>query len=136
MKYPIKSNAMTRVENGTSTTESLHKDSKTDMYHETSEEKSILSKIKAISPTAFNNSASEDKSQLEDLVSNGKLWQHSCSIRVCLQFSKVRSKQRWTCSEILQLRTLYRLSTRWMRSELIQFGQWTSQKLAEMTVVN
>ena len=74
MKYPIKSNAMKCVENGNSTTESLHKDSKTDMYHETSEEKSILSKIKAISPTTFNNSASEDKSQLDDLVTNGKLW--------------------------------------------------------------
>ena len=74
MKYPIKSNAITCLENGTSTTESLHKDSKTDMYHETSDEKSILTKIIAIYPTAFNNSDSEDKSELDNLVSTGRLW--------------------------------------------------------------
>ena len=74
MKYPIKSNVMTCVKNGTSKMESLHKDSKTDMYHETSEEKRILSKIIAISPSTLNNSALKNKYELDDLVSTGRLW--------------------------------------------------------------
>merc|ERR1712223_2130127 len=59
--------------NESNTQESLHKESKTDMYHETSDEKNILSRIEAISPIEMDKSL-EASFVLDHLVLSGRLW--------------------------------------------------------------
>jgi len=73
LKYPIKFKSMKTDGNESNTQESLHKGSKTDMYHETSDEKNILSRIEAISPIEMDIS-SEATFDLDHLVLSGRLW--------------------------------------------------------------
>ena len=59
--------------NESNTQESLHKDSKTDMYHETSNEKNILSGLEAISPIVIDRSSGASF-DLDNLLLSGRLW--------------------------------------------------------------